>query len=76
MAGNLDKIIETIAEPSQIMAGTQGESLAMRDYESTNITRKTAVVVYRNEPDGFVITAYFTSRPDKTERNRERLWPK
>src|SRR5690242_20627802 len=64
MAGNLDKIIETIAEPSRIMSGTQGESLAMRDYESTNITRKTAVVVYRDEPDGFVITAYFTSRPD------------
>jgi hypothetical protein len=46
MAGNLDKVLETIAEPSRIIAGTQGEVLALRDYASTNITSKTAVVVY------------------------------
>lgn len=76
MAGNLDKVLETIAEPGRIIEGTQGESLALRDYESTNITRKTAVVVYRDEPDGFVITAFLTSKPDKIERKGEKLWPK
>ncbi len=76
MSGNLDKVLETLSEPSRVLAGLQGESLALRDYESTSISRKTVVVVYRDEPDGFVITAFFTSRPDKIEGRRERTWPK
>jgi len=76
MAGNLDKVLETIAEPGRVIAGTQAESLALRDYASTNITRKTAVVVYRDEPDGFVITAFLTSKPAKIEQKGEKLWPK
>ena len=75
MAGNLDKVLETLAEPSRIVEGSQGESLALRDYESTNITRKTAVVVYRDQPDGFVITAFFTSKSGRVEQKGKRLWP-
>ena len=74
MSGNLDKVLETLAEPSRIIAGESGESLALRDYASTNITRKTAVVIYRDEPDGFMITAFFTSKPDKIEKKGERIW--
>ncbi len=74
MSGNMDKVLETIGEPSRIIEGIQGEYLALRDYESTNITRKTAVVVYRDEPDGFLITAFFTSKPDKIERKGKRVW--
>ena len=74
MSGNLDKVLETLAEPSRIIAGEQGESLALRDYERTTITRKTAVVVYRDERDGFLITAFFTSRPDKIERKGKVIW--
>lgn len=76
MAGNVDKTLETIAEPDMIVEGRQGESLALRSYESTNITRKTAVVVYRDEPDGFLITAFFTSRPDKVEKRGLIIWRK
>ena len=76
MAGNLDKVLETLAEPLRVIEGPQGESLALRDYESTNITRKTAVVVYRNQPDGFVITAVFTSKPGKVEQKGKQLWPR
>lgn len=76
MAGNMGKVVETIAEPSRVIQGQRGESLALRDYEHTNISRKTMVVVYRDEPSGFVITAYFTSKPEKTERNKLRIWPK
>ena len=76
MSGNLDKVLETVSEPSRLLAGTRGETLALRDYDSTSISRKTAVVVYRDEPDGFVITAFFTSKPSKIEANRETLWPK
>jgi len=74
MAGNLDSVIETLAEPSRIIQGQRGESLALRDYAHTNISRKTAVVVYRDEPDGFVITAFFTSKPEKIEQKGVRVW--
>ncbi len=76
MAGNMDKVLETLSEPSRIIQGEQGEALALRDYENTNITEKTAVVVYREEPNGFVITAFFTSKPEKIERKGPLLWPK
>jgi len=37
-----------------------GETLALRVYQQTNLTAKTAVVAYRDEPDGFVSTAWLT----------------
>ena len=74
MSGNLDKVLETLAEPGRVIAGERGESLALRDYDHTNITRKTAVVVYRDEADGFLITAFFTSKPDKIEKKGRVLW--
>ena len=75
MSGNMDKVLETLAEPDRIISGERGESLALRGYASTNITRKTAVVVYRDQPDGFLITAFFTSKPDKIEKKGQVLWP-
>ena len=75
MSGNMDKVLETLAEPSRIIEGEHGESLALRPYDSTNITRKTAVAVYREDDDGFLITAFFTSRPDRIEKRGRILWP-
>jgi len=75
MAGNLDLVIETLGEPSRVIAGEHGESLALRDYETTNVGQKTAVVVYRDEEDGFLITAFLTSKPDKIEKKGARTWP-
>ena len=74
MSGNLDKVLETLAEPDRVVAGEQGESLALRAYEKTSITRKTAVVVYHDQPDGFLITAFFTSKPQKVEKNGQVIW--
>jgi hypothetical protein len=74
MSGNLDKVLETLAEPSRIVEGERGESLALRDYDKTNITRKTAVAVYRDEENGFLITAFFTSKPDKIEKKGKVIW--
>ncbi len=68
MAGNMDKVLKTLAEPIDVLEGKDGETLALRKYTKTNITRKTVVVVYRDEPDGFVITAFFTSKPEKIRR--------
>ena len=76
MSGNLDKVLETLSEPTHVLAGERGELLALREYAHTSITRKTVIVVYRDEPDGFVITAFFTSRPDRIEKTRERIWPR
>src|SRR5260221_8914982 len=75
MAGNLDTIVETLGAPSRVIEGQNGEALALLDYEHTNISRKTVVVVYREEPDGFVVTAFFTSKPEKIERRGAKLWP-
>lgn len=74
MSGNMDKILETLSEPERVIAGDNGECLALRDYASTNITSKTAVVVYRDNEDGFLITAFFTSKPDKIEKKGKILW--
>lgn len=74
MSGNIDKVLQTLAEPERIIAGQHGESLALRDYASTNITQKTAVIVYRDEPNGFLITAFFTSKPDKIEKKGQIVW--
>jgi hypothetical protein len=76
MSANLDKVLETIAEPSRIVIAERGETIALRDYESTNITRKTAVVIYRDEVDGFVITAFLTSKPHKIEQKGSIKWRK
>lgn len=74
MSGNMDKVLETLAEPERVIAGPRGESLALRNYERTSITRKTSVVVYRDELDGFLITAFFTSKPEKIEQKGHVLW--
>jgi hypothetical protein len=75
MAGNLDKVLETLAEPSQVIEGKRGEYLALREYVRTSISRKTVVVIYRDEPEGFVITAFFTSKPEKVLRKGSLVWP-
>jgi hypothetical protein len=62
-----------IAEPDLVLAGLDGECLAVREQEPG----KWLVVVYREEGDrdGFVITAFLTRRMRQLERRR-RLWPK
>lgn len=74
MAGNMGIALETLAGPEIVIEGDGGASIALRHYPHTNITKKTAVVIYRDEPDGFVITAFFTSRPDKVRKRRRILW--
>ena len=71
LAGLQQKIVETIANPTAIFAGNQGELLAVREVEPG----KYLVVVYREAPqDGFIITAFLT-RKGHTLRRRQQLWP-
>lgn len=65
------EVLETVAEPDTILEGKHGEKLAVRSLE----TGRWLVVVYREwETDGFVITAFITTRPGFMER-RKRVWP-
>jgi hypothetical protein len=74
MAGNRELVLETIADPDELIEGEAGETLALRGYPQTNLTAKTAVVAYRDEPDGFIITAWLTSRPDRVQARGVHVW--
>jgi hypothetical protein len=65
MAGNLDLVVETIEDPDYIVAGRKGEFIALRHYETTVLSEKHVITVYREfVDDGFLITAFMTSSPD------------
>ena len=71
LAGLQPEIVETVANPTAIFAGNQGELLAVREVEPG----KYLVVVYReSQRDGFIITAFLT-RKGHTLRRRQQLWP-
>lgn len=65
MGDQRQRILETLAEPDLIQQGDFGELLAVRFYSETPLTSKFLVVVYRevDSEDGFILTAYLTSRP-------------
>lgn len=73
MAEQRERLLETLVEPELIQQGDYGELLAIRCYAETPLTSKYLVVVYRevNPQDGFILTAYFTSRPSS---KRAILW--
>jgi hypothetical protein len=74
MAGNRELVLETIADSDELVEGEAGETLALRVYPRTNLTAKTAVVAYRDKPEGFAITAWLTSRPDRVQAKGVRVW--
>ncbi len=64
-------VLDAVAEPDRILAGSADELLAVRDLEAG----KWLVVVYRElGEDGFVITAFLTRR-ERSLKRREQLWP-
>jgi hypothetical protein len=66
------EILETVAEPKQILAGNQHELLAVREIEPG----KYLVVVYRElNQDGFIVTAFMTRRVQSLKR-RKHVWPR
>ncbi len=72
LAGMREELLETISEAQRVLAGRHGELLAVRALESD----RTLVVVYRetSTADGFVITAFMTTRLASLNR-REQVWP-
>jgi hypothetical protein len=71
LAGMRLEVLETVANPELIVAGGAGELLAVRELD----LGKHLVVVYReSENDGFIITAFLTSKT-KFLKRRKQLWP-
>ena len=60
-----ERVLETLGKPDIIQRGDFGELLALRFFKQTPLTSKFLVVVYKevSADDGFILTAYFTSRP-------------
>ncbi len=75
MAGNMPKVMETVNSPDCIVKGFKDELIAIKHYSKTNIKEKHCVVVYKENRDGFIITAFFTSKPE-TIRKRGMIWQK
>lgn len=67
------RVLETISNPDVIQERDYGERVAARFYDSTPLTHKHLVVVYRerSDRDGFVVTAYFARR---LSAGRRVLW--
>ncbi len=72
LAGMREEVLQAVAEAERVVAGGQAELLAVRRLE----TGKALVVVYKevSSDDGFVITAFWTSRWESLDR-RQQLWP-
>lgn len=72
MAGYHEAVLEVVEGPDAIVRGKAGELLALKSMEG-----RALVVVYReaSQTDGFVITAFFTTQPDRI-RKRGLVWQK
>ena len=72
LAGMRLEVLEAVVSPSRILAGSEYEFLAVRE----TVMGKHLVVVYREfENDGFIITAFITSKTKSLDR-RGQIWPK
>ena len=72
LAGMRLEVLEAVVNPSRILAGKAGELLAVRKA----VAGKNFVVVYREfKNDGFIITAFITSKAKLLNR-RDQIWPK
>jgi hypothetical protein len=71
LAGMRLEVLDTVSNPTRILAGGMGELLATREITPL----KHLVVVYREfQDDGFIITAFLTTKTESLKR-RTQLWP-
>ncbi len=65
MSGEEDRILETLASPDYVQEGDSETLIAIKHFDKTPLTNKYCATVYRElgEEDGFVLTAYLSSRP-------------
>ena len=72
VAGYRDSVLDAIEHPDAITRGQSGELLAVKA-----MGMRTLVVVYKetSRVDGFVLSAFFTTQPDRI-RKRGVVWQK
>ncbi len=70
LAGYYDEVLETIEKPDVVLHGYRGSLIAARNYGY----KRYLMVVYRqlSKNDGFIITAYFTSKIDRKKAKWKR----
>jgi hypothetical protein len=63
LAGSYDDVLSTVENPDLVLSGYRGALIAVKDMGR----RKYLAVVYKelSRNDGFIITAYHTSRIDR-----------
>jgi hypothetical protein len=73
LKGQKEFVMQTIADPDLIQQGDFGELIAMKFYETTPLTSKYLVIIYKEvlNSDGFIITAYYTVKPSE---RRNTIW--
>ena len=59
LAGHYDKVLRVIEEPDYVIKGYRGAFIALKEVDSMFLA---AVYKELSEGDGFIITAYFTSK--------------
>ena len=70
LAGYYDQVLATVEKPDLIVQGYRGALIALKGVAKG---RYLAVVYKELSPkDGFILSAYFTRRPDKSKK----VWPK
>ena len=77
MKDNRKLVLETIREPDMILRGATDELRAIKFFSETHLGPKYIMVAYKelSEKDGFIVTAYKTSRIDKIVK-RGVIWSK
>jgi len=72
MAEYYHELLLAVSNPDEVFTGEKGESIALREIEATHHI----VVVYKEtgDEDGFIITAFKTSKPDSFRRG-DQTWP-
>jgi hypothetical protein len=73
MLSEEERILEVVASADYVQEGDGTTLIAVKHYPKTPLTEKYCAVVYRElgEGDGFLVTAYFTSKPSE---RRKTVW--
>ena len=62
MSGNTDKILKPVNSPDYVVKGLKEELIALKHYLKTKLREKYCVLIYKENEEGFIIIAFFTSK--------------
>ncbi|MEW5768286.1 MAG: hypothetical protein AB1797_11830 [bacterium] len=70
MKNQKEEVLETITAPHLIQQGDFGGLIAVRFYGKTPLTSKYLIAIYKeiSHSDGFVITAYYATKPSERRK--------